>query len=386
MLGIISDRIRFFALLFTLAAVVSLTPVLLAQGGVQCGDQVVSSFEECQQLMKDSQGGAVEDGDGEAMESSGDEEAMESSGDEEAMMESSGDEGDWWPSRWGADDQAGASNWITPDKVLEAASLIQTGEIYELGRQYEHGMPLFGQRTYSLTIPGAPTGGPFPGGLVFHDEFVVGEIGQVGTQFDGLGHVGVVHNGVERFYNGHTEAQIKGAYGLQSLGVEGIKPIFTRGILIDIAGYKGGMLDAGTVVTMADVQGALERQGMSEDDILDGDAVLFHTGWGDLWGVDNDRYNAGAPGIGIEVGRWLSGQNITMAGGDTWPVEVVPGEDPGKAFPVHNHLLTENGILIHENLNLSALAADEVYEFAYIFVRVPFKGGTGSPGSPIAVK
>ena len=64
MLGIISDRIRFFALLFTLAAVVSLTPVLLAQGGVQCGDQVVSSFEECQQLMKDSQGGAVEDGDG----------------------------------------------------------------------------------------------------------------------------------------------------------------------------------------------------------------------------------------------------------------------------------------------------------------------------------
>ena len=389
MLGIISDRLRFFALLATLAAVVSLAPVLLAQGGVQCGDQVVSSFDqECQAVdrrtaerrseWKTVTGKAMENGDGEAV--------MESSGDGEAMTESSGDEGDWWPSRWGADDEAGASNWITPDKVLEAASLIQTGEIYELGRQYEHGMPLFGQRTYSLTIPGAPTGGPFPGGLVFHDEFVVGEIGQVGTQFDGLGHVGVVHNGVERFYNGHTEDQIKGAYGLQSLGVEGIKPIFTRGILIDIAGYKGGMLDAGTVVTMADVQGALERQGMSEDDILDGDAVLFHTGWGDLWGVDNDRYNAGAPGIGLEVGRWLSGQNITMVGGDTWPVEVVPGEDPGKAFPVHNHLLTENGILIHENLNLSALAADEVYEFAYIFVRVPFKGGTGSPGSPIAVK
>ena len=96
---------------------------------------------------------------------------------------------------------------------------------------------------------------------------------------------------------------------------------------------------------------------MSEDDIQDGDAMLFHTGWGDLWGVDNDRYNAGVPGIGIEVGRWLSGQNTTMVGGDTWPVGVVPGEDSNKAFPVHNHLLTENGILIHENLNLSALAA-----------------------------
>ena len=326
------DRFRLFDLLVALVAVLALAPLMLAQGGVQCGDQVVGSFEECQELMRGDTGETMEDGTGEAM-TDGDGQAMTDAaegmeyGDGTMTTESSGD---WWPSRWGTDDEAGASNWITPEKVMEAASLIQTGEIYELGRQYEHGMPLFGQRTYSLTIPGAPTGGPFPGGLVFHDEFVVGEIGQVGTQFDGLGHVGVVHNGVERFYNGYTEDQIKGAYGLRSLGFESIKPIFTRGILIDVAGYKGGMLDAGTVVTLADVMGALEAQGMSEDDIQDGDAILFHTGWGDLWGVGNDRYNAGVPGIGIEVGRWLSGQNITMVGGDTWPVEVVPGEDPNK--------------------------------------------------------
>ena len=373
-----SDRFRFFALLVALVAVLSLTPLLLAQN-VKCLDgSSVSSVDECKPTQDNGNGDTQGNGNGNG-------EPMED-GDGAAMAEPSDDTGDWWPSRWGADDQAGASNWITPSKVMEAASLIETGDIYELGRQYEQGMPLFGQRTYSLTIPGAPTGGPFPGGLIYHDEFIVGEIGQVGTQFDGLGHVGVIHNGVERFYNGLTEDQIKGGYGLQSLGVEMIKPIFTRGILIDIAGYKGGMLDAGTAITLADVKGALARQEMSEDDILDGDVVLFHTGWGDLWGVDNDRYNAGAPGIGIEVGRWLSGQNIAMVGGDTWPVEVVPGEDPAKAFPVHNHLLTEHGILIHENLNLSALADDEVYEFAYIFVRVPFKGGTGSPGSPIAVK
>lgn len=140
------------------------------------------------------------------------------------------------------------------------------------------------------------------------------------------------------------------------------------------------------VITMADVQGALARQGMSEDDVGEGDVVLFHTGWGELWGVDDDRYNSGAPGIGMEVGRWLSSRNIVMTGADTWPVEVTVGEDPNDAFPVHKHLLAESGILIHENLNLSQLAADEVYEFAYIFVRVPFAGGTGSPGSPIAVK
>ena len=359
---ITSDRLRILALLVALVAIISLTPILLAQDN--------------------GNGNGEEDG-------------------EEAMMMTAGDEGDWWPSRWGAADQAGASNWITASKVMEAAELIETGEIYELGRQYEHGMPLFGNRTYSLTIPGAPTGGPFPGGLIYHDEFIVGELGQVGTQFDGLGHVGVVHEGVERFYNGFTEDQIMGGYGLQNLGVETIKPIFTRGILIDIAAYKleeleeddgtleeGKLiLEAGDVVTLEDVKGALKRQGMSEDDILDGDLVLFHYGWGDLWHAEGyDKYNSGAPGIGIEVGKWLSVQNITLVGADTWPVEVVPGEDPEKAFPVHNHLLTEHGILIHENLNLSELAENEVYKFAYIFVRVPFKGGTGSPGSPIAVK
>ena len=386
MSGIRSDRFRFFTLLVVLVAVLALTPVLLAQqGNIQCADgRLVNSIDECLPTADDSNGGTTENGNGQSTEN-GDGDGMENG---DGMMMT--DAADFWPSQWGADDQAGASNWMTPEKVMAAVSLIETGEIYELGRPYRHGMPLFGNRTYSLTIPGAPTGGPFPGGLIFHDEFIVGELGQVGTQFDGLGHVGYIHNGVETFYNGFTEDEIKGAYGLQNLGIESIKPIFTRGILIDIAGYKGEMLDCKPndcyVITLADVQGALERQGMSEDDIGEGDVVLFNTGWGSLWGVDDDRYNSGAPGIGIEVGRWLSARNITMAGADTWPIEVTVAEDPANAFPVHKHLLTENGILIHENLNLAALADDGVYKFAYIFVRVPFKGGTGSPGSPIAVK
>ena len=142
MQSFVRDRFRFFALLVALVAVLSLTPLLLAQGGVQCGDQVVSSFEECEKLVKgDDEAEAMADGDG-------------------MMMEDK--DPDFWPSQWGADDQAGASNWMTAEKVMEAVSLIETGEIYELGRPYRHGMPLFGNRTYSLTIPGAPTGGPFP--------------------------------------------------------------------------------------------------------------------------------------------------------------------------------------------------------------------------------
>src|SRR5262245_3334579 len=88
----------------------------------------------------------------------------------------------WWPSRWGADDQRGADNLLTPKKVLEAKSLIREGKIYQLGRLYEFGMPMPGKRHYSITIPGLPTGGPLGKNAIVHnDELVSGEIGQVGT-------------------------------------------------------------------------------------------------------------------------------------------------------------------------------------------------------------
>ena len=63
----------------------------------------------------------------------------------------------WWPSEWGADDQRGAANRLTPAKVLEAKSLIKTGKVYQLGQVYEYGMPLPGKRHFKLTIPGLPT-------------------------------------------------------------------------------------------------------------------------------------------------------------------------------------------------------------------------------------
>jgi hypothetical protein len=148
--------------------------------------------------------------------------------------------GKWWPSKWGADDEAGASNHITPAKVLDAAKWIRDGKVYRIGRVYETGMPLFGARSFALRIPGSPTGGPFgENKLVYHDEFLSTEIGQVGTQFDGLGHIGLQlgkdgDKSEMRYYNGHTENEIGDAYGLKKLGVEKLKPFFTRGHLVDI--------------------------------------------------------------------------------------------------------------------------------------------------------
>ena len=295
------------------------------------------------------------------------------------MSPALGQESDWYPSRWGAEDQRGSANLLTPDKVMEATRLIATGEVYQLGRVYEAGIPVFGTRHYSLKIPYAL--GPLGENRTMgHEAIISGELGQVGTQFDGLGHVGVG----DLFYNGLSRHDFATPDGLTKLGVENVGPIVTRGVLIDVAAYKGvEILEGGYEITRADLMGALDRQNVS---ITAADVVLIHTGWGALWMVDNERFNATEPGIGLEAAEFLIDANIVMVGSDTWATEVLPNPDPALAFPVHQLLLTKSGVYNIENVATEVLAADEVYEFAFVYAPLLLKGAAGSPGNPIAIR
>jgi kynurenine formamidase len=299
----------------------------------------------------------------------------------------------WWPSRWGPQDEAGASNLMTPQKVLEAARLIKTGKVYELGRPYQAEQPAFGTRAFVLRIPGSPANEePFgKNKLVYHDDFLATEIGQTGTQFDGLGHIGceVGKRGdlsEVRYYNGFTELEVFNLNGLKKLGIEKVKPFFTRGVLVDMVAFRGRNLNLGEVIKPPDVLGALSRQGIAEASFQPGDAIFFRTGWAEQhWIKNNAEYNKGCPGIGLDVAKWVAQKQLCVVGSDTWPVEAVPGESPDYPFIVHNELLTRNGIFLHENMDLSEVARDRVYEFAYVFAPLRIKGGTGSPGRPIAI-
>jgi kynurenine formamidase len=291
----------------------------------------------------------------------------------------------WWPSEWGPDDQRGAANRLTAAKVLEATRLIRTGKVYSLGRVYEHGMPVFGKRHFSLTIPGRPTGGPEgQNRLVYNDELVSAEIGQVGTQLDGLGHIGVRMRGDDYFYNGFRMSEFGTAYGLEKLGIEKVGVFFTRGVLVDVAGFRGvPRMLPGQVITVKDLEGALAAQKVK---IGEGDVVLLRTGHGRLWMKDNEAFNRGEPGLGMAAARWLCERKIVLVGSDTWATEVVPGENKARAFEVHQQLLVRSGIYNLENLDLEELAADKVYELAFIFAPLRLKGATGSPGNPIGVR
>ncbi len=287
----------------------------------------------------------------------------------------------WYPSPYGKDDQAGRSNLMTPAQVKKAMGYIKQGKTISLARTYSGKMPLFGHRVFAVRGTNGLSGGPLGDNkVIWMDDTLTAEIGQVGTQFDGLGHIGIG----DKFYNGIPGKDIFGPTGMKKLGMEHVKPFFTKGVLIDMVAYKGKPMDGGQEITVADMEGALKKQGMSADSISEGDVVMFHTGWVRYWIKDNKTYNGAVPGIGIEAGRWLAKKGVVVVGSDTWPLEVVPNPNPKMAFPVHQILLTQNGVFIHENAATERLAAAKVYEFAYIFNPLAVEGGTGSPGNALA--
>jgi kynurenine formamidase len=302
----------------------------------------------------------------------------------------------WWPSEWGKDDQLGALNRLTPRKVLEASQLIQQGVIYDMTHVFEEDMPLFnltpGARKYTLSVPGAPSWGPLGDNkLAWNEDYISGHLTQDGTQFDALAHMGTVLGQpgdlhAIRYYNGWSHAEIGGGRGFTKLGVEQTTPIFTRGMLIDIAAAKGRMLERGEEISVADLLAALERQGLSETDIRPGDALFYHTGWSSLWKKDNGKFNSGTPGLSIAAGDWVVARKVVLVGSDNWAVEAIPNPDPKWFAPNHQKFLVENGIYIMENLDFSQLIAAKVYQFAFVFGAVPLKGATGSPGRPFAIR
>lgn len=302
----------------------------------------------------------------------------------------------WWPSPWGAEDQRGALNRLTPAKVLEASALITTGNVYDLGRVVREDMPLFdltpGHRKYTLSIPGAPSWGPLgENRLAWNEDYISGHLTQDGTQMDALAHMGTQRgkNGdlnELRYYNGHAHAGIGGGRGFSKLGAEHITPVFTRGILVDIAALRGRRLEASEEIQVADIEAALKKQGLGADSLRPGDALFYHTGWGALWDTDAKKFNSATPGLSVAAGDWVVKQQVVLVGTDNWAVEAIPNPDPKWFAPNHQKFLVENGIYIIENMDFSRLIAAGVYEFAFVVGPLPLKGATGSPVRPFAIK
>ena len=288
-------------------------------------------------------------------------------------------EADRCPSKWGPGDERGSGNLMGPKTVTRAASLIRTGEVFELGHVLSPSMPFFGTRHLDITLkrtilnPGTNRRGS-------NEELVSTEIGQIGTQFDMFSHQTIG----DSLYNCFKLDEIATRNGMTKLGVEKVGMLMTRGIVIDVAALKGvDVLPSAHEITVADIEGALKRQNMK---IEAGDAVLIHTGWSTLWGKDNARYVGPSPGIGVAAAEWLAKQNPMLVGADNPSVEVSPNPDKSLSLPVHQIMLVVNGVHLLENVNLTAVASKRVYEFAFMLQPIKLQGATGSAVAPVAVR
>ena len=316
--------------------------------------------------------------------------------------------GNWAPSIWGPDDKAGSVNWTTPEIVLNAVKLVKQGKVATLGKVYQQDAPAFGSRGWRMTIPGLPTGGPFgEQEMVYNDEYLSTEIGQIGTQFDGPAHIGVVTSKGEYFYNGRfLQDEDVTTYGTGPLGVEHVaeKGFVCRGVLLDATALRemdalpipqeSKRGDPG-IITDDDVKAMIERQGLVS--INEGDCVFLYTGHGNVWHPSKwdtfspeekttriAKFNSGEPGYGISACEYLATRKIILWGADTWASEAVPGET-AQPFECHIKMMTKRGIWNLENLDFSQLITDGVYEFLFVWSPLKMKGATGSPGNPVAL-
>ena len=272
------------------------------------------------------------------------------------------------PSPFGPDDQTGATNRVTPAVTKAAAAEIQTGVVTSMAFNLVDGIPLFGTRfsktilTSFAVVPGAEYGN---NKLSYMEDTYLSQ-SHVGTHIDGMGHIGIQ----DCYYNQTPMGKYVTQNYLKRLGLENIKTFATRGVIIDAVkvfqagnklksnpACKNPCLDAGTLITEADLQAGLKLYNVT---LREGDAVFINTGWGDLfqqYPAQNATYNGGEPGISNSAAAWLASQKVVAVGSDTWAVEVIPGENKDEAFPVHKTLLTDNGIHIIENVRTDLIAA-----------------------------
>ena len=209
------------------------------------------------------------------------------------------------PSPWGADDQIGAANRVTPERTVAAAELVKKGISHPLGIVIEPGMPAYPPRYTELQVvqPNQQFNADLGVGweASSNDDVLQMWLG-TGPQLDGLGHMGEAGE----FYNCNQGKDFSIITGLTKLDISGIPPMVGRGVMIDIAKQMGvDSLQAGQPITSNDIKAAMKSQGVT---VGEGDVVLLHTGYTDATLKQNPSLWAGSiPGITNEASVFLAG-------------------------------------------------------------------------------
>lgn len=294
---------------------------------------------------------------------------------------------------FGADDQIGTWNLVTPDKTAAAAALVRRGAVFSLNA------PLDVLPRALFHFRGNPRRTMFDcsGGMrLSYDEYLDNFCPQASSQWDGWRHIAHPALG---FYNGRSHEEIlaegSGVLGIQNLSQRGIA---TRGVLLDVGRYlesQGAPIEqhSSQTIDVATLEACRKAQGT---EIRTGDVLVIRTGW--LGWLRNQPLpvheglaeHLVVPGVlaGEEMARHIWNAHVAAVAGDhiafeSWPV------DRARGF-LHIQLIVYFGMNIGEMWDLDVLAedcaSDGVYEFMLTSAPLNIHGGVGSPPNALAIK
>ena len=271
---------------------------------------------------------------------------------------------------------------------------MKEGRWFSLAASRFPGMPLFpGHPPFQVTAyrtPGGiraegaqPWGPPNEAGLGYMAE-VVSATSHSGTHIDALAHMTVGPD--NHWYGGGNTAEHLTDWGPSVGDAEKLPPFFTRGVLLDAAGYRGvEALPAGSPIDAIEMQAIAEWEGV---EVRKWDVVLIRTGYLAFWPDADTMEKHKTAGPDLSAAEWLLERGVVATGTDTETYEVQPAPDrgePSNPQPVHTRLLIENGIYLIESAYLEEIGAAKVYEFLFVALPVKIRGATGSMMDPLAV-
>jgi len=311
----------------------------------------------------------------------------------EAIEKAAKDLSNW--GRWGADDQIGTLNFVTPADIVNAGTLIKKGRVFALGLSLKEPIQsgLFGGRwnpihTMLATGTDAAAGNqdvPFP--YLRYADDAINMPCQASTQWDALCHIFYG----DKMYNGF-DAGLVDARGAKKLGIENVRDKMAgRGVLLDMARWKGvDCLPDGYAISNDDLDGCAAAQGVT---VGRADFVIVRTGHQErcLESQDWSGYAGGdAPGLAFETCYWIHEKQLAAICLDTWGCEVRPNETDVANQPWHWIVIPAMGLSMGEIFYVKDLAADcaedHVYEFFFNAPPLHLPGGAGSPINPQAIK
>jgi kynurenine formamidase len=200
-----------------------------------------------------------------------------------------------------------------------------------------------------------------------------------GTHIDALCHQACdLH-----LFGGIPSDNVETPAGFTHLGVETIPPLVSRGVLLDVAGWKGqARLPARYSISADELRGCAMSQGVQ---VQSGDVLLVRTGFATLW--NDEATYLEAAGVGKSGTLWAAEQGVRAVAADNMAWDVPDERDPetGSTLFAHIYLLPQKGIYILENLNLEELARDCRYIFGFVAIPLKLRGATGSPIRPLAL-